>query len=193
MLTGRNKARERSPRLPVAQAAAPKAQPKPKAQPRSLPLAIEMFSDGSWLERMVGELGSAQSVVICSYMFDSTIVCKGLKDMLQKPGTTCAIIVDREHENGTCRYQAGVLQQLRRARAQVYLSYGRNGRGNGSMHIKAVVLDHRIAYFGSANLTRNASNSYELMARTTGPKVNEIYEHCLSLQRKRSTISLDAL
>ena len=54
---------------------------------------------------------------------------------------------------------------LTRRGAQVYLCKGRDGRQEygagahwGQMHMKAAVVDARVAYTGSANFTRSASS-----------------------------------
>ena len=48
--------------------------------------------------------------------------------------------------------------------------FGAGARG-GVMHVKAVVLDDRIAYAGSSNLTKASRVNRELVFRLAGPPV----------------------
>jgi len=42
------------------------------------------------------------------------------------------------------------------------------------MHLKAVVIDSRVAYAGSANCTRQARCNREVMLRLVGPPVTKV-------------------
>ena len=71
--------------------------------------------------------------------------------------------------------------ELKRAGAKIYIGTGRDGREEygpngvqGSMHMKALVLDSRVAWTGSANWTRNSKTNFELVFRMVGPPVGSI-------------------
>lgn len=194
-LTGRNCGRRDRPQAkPLAKPQAkPKAQPQPSPQPRpSLEddLSVRVFTDGSWVQNAAREIAKARSVVVASYMIDSTQLSQALKTQKAKPGSTCQIIVDRgEHENKTCRGQAPVLNELSAAGAEIYLCYGRHGTAKrGSMHAKCLVIDRRVAWWGSSNYTKNSNNSWELVTRGTGAPVQKILDYLLSLRRVKGTI-----
>ena len=78
--------------------------------------------------------------------------------------------MDRQnHEQGACPGQLTALRDLVAAGAQVHLCYGKSGRpGLGYMHVKCLIVDRRVAYFGGANCTKNSCNSWEILSRVTG-------------------------
>ena len=70
------------------------------------------------------------------------------------------IIVDRaHHERGTCSHQRPLLRELVARKVLVLLSTGESDQG--VLHTKMVVVDNRIVYIGSANVTFGATNNRE--------------------------------
>ena len=61
------------------------------------------------------------------------------------------------------------LTELFRAGADVYLCSG--SPPFGIFHVKAVCLDRRVLYTGSANITEKMSSNIELHLRMVGPTV----------------------
>ena len=68
-------------------------------------------------------------------------------------------------------------------RGQSHLNvFGEAGRNKfGQLHSKAVVLDKKVAYLGSANLTRNSRCDEDLVVRFSGGRVvQDVYERITS-------------
>ena len=82
------------------------------------------------------------------------------------------------------------MKQLQKNGAKIYLGrghdsshlFGPSARG-GSMHLKIVVIDDRIVYWGGANVTRNSRCGREAMSRMTGPPTADLYEMVLDAER----------
>ena len=67
-----------------------------------------------------------------------------------------------------------MLRNLRRAGAEVVLCRGTVA--TGAMHGKAIVVDRRTAFMGSANLTQKSERNGELLWRMRGPPVMDVLE-----------------
>ena len=129
------------------------------------------------------ELAACSSAILSSYMFDDPAVFDALlKKLRGRAGLTCEIFVDGSaYKQRTCYHQAPRLRALRDSGAAVYLCTGKSGKDEygpsgvpGVHHMKALILDRRIAYSGSANVTRAARTNNEIMHRFTGPPVYDI-------------------
>ena len=101
------------------------------------------------------------------------------------------LMVDRQAAagEGGRKYMRPRLRELKTAGAQVWLCDGHNhteilgtGAGNlhGHVHVKGVVVDRRVAYTGSMNLTRAARTNREIMFKIRGPPVVQFLNICLA-------------
>ena len=171
-------------------AAAAALLPPPVGRPAAL--SLQVYTDGRWLDSAKSEIAAARSsVVLATYMMNCPGLCGALKAWLKRcANAQCQIIVDRQnHDLRTCPGQLTALRELQAAGAEVHLCYGKSGtKGLGYMHVKALIIDRRLAYYGGANFTKNASNSWELVSRITGPETQQMLEYILSLKEKRGTI-----
>ena len=121
---------------------------------------VHVFSGSTWLQQCLGEMQTAGDALIASMVFDEPSLCFALLGRLKAQAPfTCRIVVDMQnHGQRLSRHQRPRLLDLQRAGAQVRLATGHPGtdvfgpraRG-GVMHLKAVVLDSRVVYSGSAN------------------------------------------
>ena len=105
---------------------------------------------------MVAAVQGAKEVELASYMFDDAKLVDALSDRLSDGSRfPFNVHLDRQAFAGTQpRQQSSRVQKLHAKGAKVYLCKG-FGR-LGSYHAKEVVVDRRVLYTGSANLTTNS-------------------------------------
>ena len=206
LLKGRNQARPGSrreaestateARAAVRAAAAPDAVPlvqiaRPSGRPS--PLSFDVFTDSSWMDAFLGELKKASSVQLASFIFDDPECSSGLARRLKasRSSFSCDMVVDKSHfESRTSVYQRPRLLELKTLGANVSLAdgfdtsrlYGPRGK-KGIMHLKAVVLDGRVAFTGGCNMTKSSRGNRELTFRVTGPPVKKILQAILAAMR----------
>ena len=147
-----------------------------------------MFRADAWWDDMIGALREARSVLIATYTYDDMETTQVLLSRLKSRAPfECRIVVDRKvAEANSTRFQRSRLKLLQEHHARIALADGHDATGvfgpqarGGSMHMKAVVIDGRIAYAGSANLTRQSRINKEVMFRITGPSVSELAQAIL--------------
>ena len=178
----------------VAQAAVgAAAQPTiPVAVGRPLQLSLGVYTDASWVEQAKSDMELASNITMATLVMDSPGIRAALQRALERKADV-KLILDREHhERKTCFGQVTCVNSLKRLGAEIFLCYGRPGRpGLGAMHTKCIVIDAKVAYWGSANVTSNAeTHSWELFTRATGPQVTQMLEYICSLETKKGTIPL---
>ena len=120
---------------------------------------------------------------MASFVVDNDVVFSALLDRFNSGRPfACEVLVDsKHHDRRTCSSQASKLKKLNKLKgAYVYLCKGR--RGSGVMHLKQVVLDAKVLYFGSANVSNGQSSNEECMIRMTGHPVAVYFAN---LQRVR--------
>jgi hypothetical protein len=118
-------------------------------------------------------MGAASAMCVASYIVDDERFCNAVLTRLQgrRPFTCQVVVDDATFRAGTSRHQRARLRQLQLKKgASVGLAKGFSGvpvfgpRGcEGSMHMKAVVFDGRVAFVGSSNITK-ASQPVQLGA-----------------------------
>ena len=170
----------RSAARPAAQRQATEPQVQPDLQqllprPASRPsaLKVEVLSLTSWWQRLVEELDSATEVTLGSFVLDHSGLVAALLQGLQRRGLALTVLVDKEaFEERTARHQRPRLQTLRQAGAQIYICRGSPPLGR--FHVKAVCLDRRVVYTGSANFTDKSTSNTELVMRLLGPPVLDV-------------------
>ena len=107
-----------------------------------------------------------------------------------KSGFSCAVLVDHDmHQSGKAKYQASRLKRLQDAGAKVYLCRGSSGR-QSKFHWKDYVLDSRILYHGTCNMTYSSLRDDNFMVRLTGPVVKTALE---GIQRARGRCVADSV
>jgi len=139
----------------------------------------------SWFARMLDDARRARTWKAMAFAFDDPQVKGLLLERLRSPGRfECTIVVDaRAHKSRATRGQLACLRELQAAGAKVYLASGDDTVARqlfgpscfgGQLHGKAVVVDDRIAFVGSANLTRQARCNREVMCRLVGAPVLDV-------------------
>ena len=149
----------------------------------NLSVAVYGPEDQSWRPRVVKEIRSASSLVaLATYMFDNEELDKACHHFLKSGrGRTCVILVDRHmYDENACRgREKKMLRGLRDAGAKVFVGDGFTGQGRlskyvGSMHLKDLLIDGKVAYSGSANITEASTKNAERVFRFTGHPVDDI-------------------
>ena len=92
------------------------------------------------------------------------------RKLVKGRGLVARIIVDAmHHARRTCEYQQERLEMLVERRTQVLLGDGE--REYGILQTKIVILDERMVYLGSANVTLGSTNNREGLVRLVGGTV----------------------
>ena len=138
---------------------------------------------------LVDEIRTARSFLCAALNFDDQQVTEALVRRLQgRAPFECRVVVDRcSHDEGVSKFQKARLRLLQRNGGEVVLADGHDARGVfgprakvSRMHVKAVILDNKFAYVGSANVTRQARVNREIMVRMQGPTVSEVTQTVLA-------------
>ena len=125
---------------------------------------------------MVDSVQVASEVIIGSYQYDH----EGLTNVLERrlrgrAPLDVTILLDREMYNcNTPHGHRSRLDRLKRIGAELVLCRG--SRSTGSFHAKAVVVDRRTAFVGSANITDKSVRNGELCFVLRGPPVAKIMQ-----------------
>ena len=156
-----------------AKAVAAPVRPLPPAAPVGRPSGVtaDVLDVDDWFAGLLADVRGADEVMVASFTYDH----KQLTDMFlhrlggRAPFTLCVLVDKEAFEQGTAPRERARLRALRDADAEIWMCRGVRQRGR--MHIKAVVVDRRIGYVGSANLTEKSLSNAELCFRTRGAPV----------------------
>ena len=173
----------RTQRLSQASSSASRA---PAAAPAQAPLAppalgrppqsstVEFLQGSASLKGALKDMQQASSVVLASYTYDDPNVQNLLlKRLSGRSSFSCVVLVDKAMaESGKTRFMRPRLEQLRKAGAEVFLCTGPGGRG--AFHAKAIVIDNKTLYAGSANLTLSSAKDFDLQFKYRGPVVQDV-------------------
>ena len=152
-------------------------------------LSVETYTDDSWMAKLASEIQTAGVVHVSSMIVDDPDFCTAVGRRLRGRGSfACTVVVDKsQYMKRTSRFQRPRLLELQRLGAQVYLAGGFNaahlfgvGAHSGILHLKGVVLDNRVLYVGSSNLTKASRANREVMFRMTGPPVAKTLQGILA-------------
>jgi phosphatidylserine/phosphatidylglycerophosphate/cardiolipin synthase-like enzyme len=101
----------------------------------------------------------------------------------------CVVVVDNAmFQKGKARYQAPRLRELQRCGAKIFLCKGIGPRGQ--FHWKDYIIDGKILYHGSCNMTYSSLNDDNFMVRLTGPVVKAALD---GLRRARDRCVADSV
>ena len=112
---------------------------------------------------------------MASYTYDHPGLTASLvRRLASRDPPAVVVMVDQEmFMSRSCFRMRPRLAELRRSGAQVYLCRGAPPRG--AFHVKALCVDRRYLYVGSANLTTKAvSENTETVFRLTGAPVLDV-------------------
>ena len=127
--------------------------------------------DESWLQAAVGDLFGAKEVLMCMYAFDDPDLHSALlAGVRPRYGMRLAIVVDADYRT---HFENGRLKVLQSHGARLYACKGLRNRG--SMHMKLIIIDSKIAWSGSSNATKASRNNFEIMHRFVGPPVKDCW------------------
>jgi phosphatidylserine/phosphatidylglycerophosphate/cardiolipin synthase-like enzyme len=145
-------------------------------------LSFEVLNVAEWYAAMLDGIYQASEVFLGTYQYDHEELTDVLERRLRgRSAFECIVLLDKEmHDSKTPFHQRSRLDRLRRAGATIVLCRGT--RFTGSFHAKAVVIDRRTAFVGSANTTDKSLRNGELCFRLRGPPVMEVLQF---LQRER--------
>lgn len=152
---------------------------------RPAPVSVEVFTESAlWIDAIIKEMGAASAMCVASYIVDDERFCNAVLTRLQgrRPFTCQVVVDDATFRAGTSRHQRARLRQLQLKKgASVGLAKGFSGvpifgpKGcEGSMHMKAVVFDGRVAFVGSSNITKASQCNWELSFKIVGAPVPQI-------------------
>ena len=152
------------------------------------------FQSTEWKASLVQELAVAWRVRMCVMLYDSVEIHRALMSRVNRITGKSApldveMIVDRDHHNrGTCDWQADRLKELARRIPLGRIRLGTGLAGNGIMHAKLIVVDDRIAYVGSNNVTNAAINyNREGVVRLVGgPPIQDILNYITAIAANSS-------
>ena len=121
-----------------------------------------------------------------------------LKQLRSRRPFSCGVLVDKQaYDAKHSRYERVRLQGLKDLGATIYLCKGFSGVQEFGphalpciFHIKALVLDGRVAYYGSANLTRSSRKNKELVTRVVGAPAIEIYRGLVTEMAAQTAVRL---
>lgn len=147
---------------------------------RPLKDSARVYGDGEWVQQALLETKSAKRIVLFSYMYDHDAFHKVLLRSCKT--SSVVVVVDKEQlVKNACRGEKTKLKALHAASARVLTMSGRSTEAKygkkghpGSLHVKCLLLDNKIAWFGSANFTNAQDFNYEMMSRLTGKPVDDI-------------------
>lgn len=112
-----------------------------------------------------------------------------LERLADRSGFTCVLLVDHGmFQSGRAKFQGPRLRALQKAGAKVYLCKGTGPRGQ--FHWKDVVIDSRILYHGTCNVTYSSKRDDNFMIRLTGPVVQTALD---GIQRARDRCVADSI
>ena len=147
-------------------------------------LGCEVLGGSAWWRALVEETRYASEVVVASYMLDHVGLCAALQARLSgRSAFSAVLLVDKaSFEERRSFRQRSCLAALRALGAEVRLCKGSGRRG--AFHVKAVVVDRRVCFTGSANLTTKSRDNVELHLRLVGSPLRDVLE---VLQRARAS------
>ena len=123
-------------------------------------LGLEVLPVSTWWTHLLEEVQPARSIVLATYMFDHTALHTRLLACL-RGGAVLTVLVDREaFQRRTAVQQRPRLLELHRAGAQGFICRGEPPLG--CFHVKALCLDRRVVFTGSANFTHKSSRTLNL-------------------------------
>ena len=180
-------------RVPEAEQPRPKAKARPRStESRPIPpsepvysvvpagrpaqLDTEVYADAAWWPVLLAEVAEASHVLISVYLYDANDLHSILVRRLRgRSPFALQMLVDKEgYDERTAPRQQPKLLELQTVGAEIFLARG-CGR-LGRLHSKAVVVNHRVAFVGSANLTEKSKQNHELVCKLRGPPVRKVLD-----------------
>ena len=149
----------------------------PRGRPAAL--GLEVLTTTAWWAVLLQAVSGASEVLAASFLFDhSGLTDTLLRRLRGRVPFSVTLLVDAEGlRQRTSRHEQPRLRALRDAGAQVYLCSGQ-GR-NGRLHLKALCVDRRTVFTGSANLTDKSLENEELHLKLVGEPVLSVLAQLL--------------
>ena len=162
------------------------ALPGPIGAPSALSMVVLTIS--VWWQQMLEDVGTASEVVLATLTYDHMALTSVLVRRLRgRAPFVATVLVDKESfEKGDAPRERARLRELRDAGAEVYLCRG--SPPHGRLHMKALCVNRRTVYAGSANFTEKSSANLELVYKLVGPPVTQVREQFLDAQNSRGRL-----
>lgn len=134
--------------------------------------------------QMCADIRASSQVELASYIYDDpTVQALLLKRLRGQEPLKLNVYIDAEQFRGEVpRFQMPRLKALHTAGARVFICKGSGSQG--AFHGKAVVVDKRYLYAGSANVTSKSHRNEEFCFRMTGDVVQQLLGRLQELRLK---------
>ena len=144
---------------------------------------VKVLVNQEWMQSALEEIRQASGVDLAMCVFDSQQILQALLSRLKdRTQFSCSIVVDQSsYDEKASTFQRSRLLQLQGCGARVvacrgfdasYL-YGSNARKRIT-HLKCLVIDKRLAFAGTANVTTSSRSNREAVFKFRGPSVQQI-------------------
>jgi phosphatidylserine/phosphatidylglycerophosphate/cardiolipin synthase-like enzyme len=159
------------------------------ARPAVAPHGADRVQVQEGIASAVQELSAvvAKKITVATYVYDDSKLHKQLLCQLASPGAAAVEVLVDAAQLGSSKNaykMKAMLQQLQRANAVIRLCRGRRSGGCcGAYHHKAMVIDGRLAFVGSANLTFASRINGETVLRLSGPCVKDVLANIVQGRR----------
>ena len=114
--------------------------------------------------------GAAESLLGSAYTIDDPEVCRELSSASLRGLTACLTIDNSQQISASSSTQNALVVDMIRAGVRIRVAAGSGGRF--TCHQKTMVVDGKIAYFGSGNFTHNSRlKCFEFGCKTDDPRI----------------------
>lgn len=177
-LTGRSMARGFG--VKAARSTTPSSPSLSVAAPVGRPAALDakLLDTETWYDQMIADISKGSEVELATYMYDNQRVHECLLARLRSRRSrpfVANIYLDDKMQTSSFetppKQQRSRVRELKSKGAKVYLCKGKGGLG--AFHCKGVVVDRRVLYTGSPNITTKSAANEEWGFRLVGPIVQQ--------------------
>ena len=145
-------------------------------------LGVSILSIGIWWQQMMKDVEIASDIMLASYTYDhSSLTALLIRRLQGRAAFSVTVLVDKESfDKGDAPRERPRLRALREAGARIFMCRGTPPFGR--MHVKAICIDRRTVYTGSANFTNKSASNLEMVMRMVGPPADDIKAQLADIQ-----------
>ena len=131
---------------------------------------------------MMKDVEIASDIMLASYTYDhSSLTALLIRRLQGRAAFSVTVLVDKESfDKGDAPRERPRLRALREAGARIFMCRGTPPFGR--MHVKAICIDRRTVYTGSANFTNKSASNLEMVMRMVGPPADDIKAQLADIQ-----------
>ena len=180
-LTGRNMARGVGVKAASSgTSSSPSATSLSVAAPVGRPAALDanLLDTETWYDQMIADISKGAEVELATYMYDNRRVHECLMARLRSRRSRPFVVniyLDGEIQTSPHatppKQQRSKVRELKDNGAKVYICKGKGALG--AFHCKGVIVDRRVLYTGSPNITTKSATNEEWAFRLVGPVVQQ--------------------